>query len=186
MQNKNPGDIISGALDVRDRIRTHDLLVRSQTLYPAELHVHFIYRFSPATVCIVTAAGENVNRIFQFFQTILSAACFSVACTTFTSYFSRMACLNSSDKMILNRFDLQTAAAVGKRRSYYADYHKRAGKCHYPFHCHDDGSVRSCATVSESRCTVRAGEFPGHGHFHGQHDPVIRCQRHLSFRGPHR
>ncbi len=29
--------------------------------------------------------------------------------------------------MILNRFDLQTAAAVGKRRSYYADYHKRAG-----------------------------------------------------------
>ena len=94
--NKNPGDIISGALDVRDRIRTHDLLVRSQTLYPAELHVHFIYRFSPATVCIITAAGENVNRIFQFFQTILSSACFSVACTTFTSYFSRMACLNSS------------------------------------------------------------------------------------------
>ena len=94
--NKNPGDIISGAYDVRDRIRTHDLLVRSQTLYPAELHVHFIYRFSPATVCIVTAAGENVNRIFQFFQTILSAACFSVACTTFTSYFSRMSCLNSS------------------------------------------------------------------------------------------
>lgn len=26
---KNPGDIISGAYDVRDRIRTHDLLVRS-------------------------------------------------------------------------------------------------------------------------------------------------------------
>ena len=25
---------------VRDRIRTHDLLVRSQTLYPAELHAH--------------------------------------------------------------------------------------------------------------------------------------------------
>ncbi len=25
-------------LSVRDRIRTHDLLVRSQTLYPAELH----------------------------------------------------------------------------------------------------------------------------------------------------
>ena len=72
--NKNPGDIISGAYDVRDRIRTHDLLVRSQTLYPAELHVHFIYRFSPATVCIVTAAGENVNRIFQFFQTMKSQA----------------------------------------------------------------------------------------------------------------
>ena len=40
MKHKNPGDIISGAYDVRDRIRTHDLLVRSQTLYPAELHVH--------------------------------------------------------------------------------------------------------------------------------------------------
>ena len=25
---------------VRDKIRTRDLLVRSQTLYPAELHVH--------------------------------------------------------------------------------------------------------------------------------------------------
>ena len=30
------------SLDVRDRIRTHDLLVRSQTLYPAELHAHII------------------------------------------------------------------------------------------------------------------------------------------------
>ena len=27
-------------LSVRDRIRTHDLLVRSQTLYPAELRAH--------------------------------------------------------------------------------------------------------------------------------------------------
>ena len=25
---------------VRDKIRTRDLLIRSQTLYPAELHVH--------------------------------------------------------------------------------------------------------------------------------------------------
>ena len=30
-----------GALnDVSDKIRTRDLLVRSQTLYPAELHLH--------------------------------------------------------------------------------------------------------------------------------------------------
>ena len=42
MQNKNPGDIISGAYDVRDRIRTPDLLVRSQTLYPAELIAHAV------------------------------------------------------------------------------------------------------------------------------------------------
>ena len=27
-------------INVRDKIRTRDLLVRSQTLYPAELHVH--------------------------------------------------------------------------------------------------------------------------------------------------
>lgn len=40
--------------------------------------------------------SQNIIDIYKFFQTILSAACFSVACTTFTSYFSRMACLNSS------------------------------------------------------------------------------------------
>ena len=33
---------------VRDKIRTLDLLVRSQTLYPAELHVHNIGYFSLA------------------------------------------------------------------------------------------------------------------------------------------
>ena len=31
--------------NVRDKIRTRDLLVRSQTLYPAELHVHFVLLF---------------------------------------------------------------------------------------------------------------------------------------------
>ena len=29
-----------------------------------QLSYTYIYRFSPATVCILTAAGENVNRIF--------------------------------------------------------------------------------------------------------------------------
>ena len=55
MQNKNPGDIISGAYDVRDRIRTHDLLVRSQTLYPTELHAHkhLFWR------CLLNAGDRN-------------------------------------------------------------------------------------------------------------------------------
>ena len=37
---------------VRDKIRTRDLLVRSQTLYPAELHVHFSAVFSTASMII--------------------------------------------------------------------------------------------------------------------------------------
>ena len=39
---------------VRDKIRTRDLLVRSQTLYPAELHVHFTGDFSTASMIIVS------------------------------------------------------------------------------------------------------------------------------------
>ena len=31
------------SMDVRERIRTPDTLVRSQVLYPAELHTHTIY-----------------------------------------------------------------------------------------------------------------------------------------------
>ena len=31
--------IVARLINVRDKIRTRDLLVRSQTLYPAELHV---------------------------------------------------------------------------------------------------------------------------------------------------
>ena len=38
--------------NVRDKIRTRDLLVRSQTLYPAELHVHFSAVFSTASMII--------------------------------------------------------------------------------------------------------------------------------------
>ena len=30
----------TASVDVSDKIRTRDLLVRSQTLYPAELHLH--------------------------------------------------------------------------------------------------------------------------------------------------
>ena len=59
MQNKNPGDIISGALDVRDRIRTHDLLVRSQTLYPAELHVRMEYSIIITTAVVINAGDRG-------------------------------------------------------------------------------------------------------------------------------
>ena len=91
-----------------------------------------------------------------------------------------------SDKIILNRFDLQTTVTVGKRRSYYADYHKRARKCHYTFYRHDDGCFRSCSAVSQGRNPIRMGEFPGDGDLHGKHDPVVRCQCHLSFCRPYR
>ena len=40
--------IIIDFLNVREKIRTPDLLIRSQTLYPAELRVH-IYFSMPAT-----------------------------------------------------------------------------------------------------------------------------------------
>ena len=50
--------------NVRDKIRTRDLLVRSQTLYPAELHVHFTGDFSTASMIIVSW-DAFVNQIFK-------------------------------------------------------------------------------------------------------------------------
>ena len=49
----------------RDKIRTRDLLVRSQTLYPAELHVHT--RCSSTANIIVALVGTFVNKIFNLF-----------------------------------------------------------------------------------------------------------------------
>ena len=51
-------------MHVRDKIRTRDLLVRSQTLYPAELHVHFTGDFSTASMIIVSWIAF-VNQIFK-------------------------------------------------------------------------------------------------------------------------
>ena len=50
--------------NVRDRIRTRDLLVRSQTvrsqtLYPAELRTHFV-----TTKCILLLEALNVKYFF--------------------------------------------------------------------------------------------------------------------------
>ena len=39
----HPGKTVYATLTVRDKIRTRDLLIRSQTLYPAELHVHTVF-----------------------------------------------------------------------------------------------------------------------------------------------
>ena len=55
--------------NVRDKIRTRDLLVRSQTLYPAELHVHFPADFSTASMIIV-ARMAFVNWIFKKISTL--------------------------------------------------------------------------------------------------------------------
>lgn len=54
---------------VREKIRTPDLLIRSQTLYPAELSTH--ERFETAvpyrTLIILTYKIRNVNKFFIFF-----------------------------------------------------------------------------------------------------------------------
>ena len=42
----HPGKTAYATLTVRDKIRTRDLLIRSQTLYPAELHVHLRHRIT--------------------------------------------------------------------------------------------------------------------------------------------
>ena len=58
MQKKNRYAAI--LLSVRDRIRTHDLLVRSQTLYPAELRAPGIES--------VSKHSFNVRRIKYHIQ----------------------------------------------------------------------------------------------------------------------
>ena len=45
--------------DVRDKIRTRDLLVRSQTLYPAELHVRMEYSIIITTAVVINAGDRG-------------------------------------------------------------------------------------------------------------------------------
>ena len=54
------------SVSVRDRIRTHDLLVRSQSLYPAELHAHLTADLFSATWIIVISYRKKVNTLFYF------------------------------------------------------------------------------------------------------------------------
>ena len=51
LDKKKPQTLINkgftvNSLDVRERIRTPDTLVRSQVLYPAELHTHILFTHS--------------------------------------------------------------------------------------------------------------------------------------------
>ena len=49
-------------------IRTPDLLVRSQSLYPAELQAHLIYNLNLSTDIIIAQVGIFVKCFFHFFQ----------------------------------------------------------------------------------------------------------------------
>ena len=46
-------------INVRDKIRTRDLLVRSQTLYPAELHVRMEYSIIITTAVVINAGDRG-------------------------------------------------------------------------------------------------------------------------------
>ena len=56
-------------------IRTHDLLVRSQTLYPAELRA--LIRFSELRTFILTLTGRDVKHKFSF---VFKIAFFMLIC----------------------------------------------------------------------------------------------------------
>ena len=53
-------------LSVREKIRTPDLLIRSQTLYPAELRAHFQHNVS-----ILLLMSFNVNQSFKTSLSVL-------------------------------------------------------------------------------------------------------------------
>lgn len=56
---------------VREKIRTPDLLIRSQTLYPAELRAHSVCFFKHRTGYIITQPVKN----FKYFFVILPNFC---------------------------------------------------------------------------------------------------------------
>ena len=58
---KKPGTFVPGIVYVREKIRTPDTLVRSQVLYPAELHSHTILYCSQLTYVNQPNAGDR-NR----------------------------------------------------------------------------------------------------------------------------
>ena len=64
---------MKSALNVSDKIRTRDLLVRSQTLYPAELHTHsyFYDRYNCVaitTTVILPQYHVNVKHFLRNFK----------------------------------------------------------------------------------------------------------------------
>ena len=67
---------MSQALGAPEGTRTPDLLIRSQTLYPAELPAHILLAFSPENVFIIAPAVRKVKRFFQKTQKILQMGIF--------------------------------------------------------------------------------------------------------------
>ena len=61
----SPISSISGVPSVRDMIRTRDLLVRSQTLYPAELRALVVFYFVFCPARIISDLTEKVNNKFR-------------------------------------------------------------------------------------------------------------------------
>ena len=55
------------APSVREKIRTPDLLIRSQTLYPAELRAQSVCSFKHRTNYIITQLVKNFKYFFYFF-----------------------------------------------------------------------------------------------------------------------
>ena len=52
-------------LGAPEETRTPDLLIRSQTLYPAELPAHILLAFSPENVFYYSAGGGESQAVFQ-------------------------------------------------------------------------------------------------------------------------
>ena len=56
---------MSQALGAPEGTRTPDLLIRSQTLYPAELPAHILLAFSPENVFYYSAGGGGKSSGFS-------------------------------------------------------------------------------------------------------------------------
>ena len=55
----------AGLLGTPDEIRTHDLLLRRQALYPAELRAHIVYEFTKAEDSLGYGTLSRFNGIFN-------------------------------------------------------------------------------------------------------------------------
>ena len=63
-------------------IRTPDLLVRSQTLYPTELPAHILFHTLAERLIIISRHASHVNPFFNFFL----FSCAAVHCQGFFLY----------------------------------------------------------------------------------------------------
>lgn len=57
---KKPGDFCLPVVYVREKIRTPDTLVRSQVLYPAELHTHIMFASNFLYVTLVFSFCQEI------------------------------------------------------------------------------------------------------------------------------